>query len=325
LLVFGFPESRIDGGQLVVTPTQCTTRVRQVALQSEGRSRPSSYLELDGEIGHGMSGGPCLDAQWNAVGVNARGWDSFPIAYVAVLWPAMAVQINLFQTGAFPALELFTTGAAQALGYRRVQISSTGSIRLGRTDPAALVAHPPPGLPAHLRGAIEFARANAQQALGTVRALLAKSTEDGEPLDNSGLHRALREYFWELDATVRTALTWATRRLSLPNEAATDWDHFLRLYRERAGNPETLDAVAALEFSWHGEDLFEIRTYADWCRSGSVSLEARVRRNDNAVLAVCLNSCRAGGQQVFLPDGLDRYIISAKRFVSTLLRLVPEP
>lgn len=321
LQIVGFPDSRIGGGELVVAPSQCIACVRHVALTYDSRFRPFSHIELDGEIAGGMSGGPCFDANGDVVGVNSKGW-SFPLAYVALLWPAMAIQIDLFKTGSFPALDLFTTGDARAVGYRRVQVSSSGQARLGKVDPDALIAHPPPGFPRELQSAINFAGGNAEEALANIRGLLAKSMENAEPLDINGLSRLFRAYFWELDSAVSTSLRLVARRLALPEDAAADWDRFLQLYREQRPLPETLDAVLELGFRWHGEDLFEIRTYADWCRSGVILIHS-VLRNDNKVDAVCFGPCWRGGQQIFLPDGLERHIVSAKRFVQTLLGLIP--
>ena len=38
------------------------------------------------------------------------GWDGLQLAKVALLWPAMKVEIDLFKTGPFPAIDLFKSG-----------------------------------------------------------------------------------------------------------------------------------------------------------------------------------------------------------------------
>jgi hypothetical protein len=135
--VFGFPESYVENRILYVSPSECVARVREVVLQSPYRLRPSSYVELDGEIVGGMSGGPCFDPNWNVVGMCSKGWnfiedvpDPSPLSYMALLWPAMSLPIDPFKTGSFPAWNLFKEGPAQAVGHRRVHVTSTGGTKL---------------------------------------------------------------------------------------------------------------------------------------------------------------------------------------------------
>jgi hypothetical protein len=132
--IFGFPNSKIKDGVLNIQPMECICRVQKVELRTANQSWnvPFAHLELEGTMEHGMSGGPCFDAEWNVVGVNSIGWQGFPSAKVALLWPAMKIEIDPFKTGAFPAIQLFSEGPAAALGYRRVLVTSEGDVKVAR-------------------------------------------------------------------------------------------------------------------------------------------------------------------------------------------------
>jgi hypothetical protein len=129
LCVFGFPNSALEEGRLVISPTECKCRVLRLDIKTNlpPGYRALSHIDIEGEILPGMSGGPCFDRDWNVVGVNSKGWDGQHLAHVALLWSAMNVPIDLYKSGSFPALDLFK-GAAQAIGYRRVYVASTGEV-----------------------------------------------------------------------------------------------------------------------------------------------------------------------------------------------------
>jgi len=101
--VFGFPNSELHEGILNIFPAECECRVQSVDVRTDQPTwyKPLSHIELEGEIEHGMSGGPCFDKDWNVIGVNSLGWDGLQLAKVALLWPAMRVEIDLFKTGPF--------------------------------------------------------------------------------------------------------------------------------------------------------------------------------------------------------------------------------
>lgn len=323
LRVFGFPNSEMKDGVLYVSPSECLARVRWVDLKTDKTMRPLSHVEVDGEIFGGMSGGPCFDRDWNVVGVNSKGWDFFdspPLAYVALLWPAMRIQIDLFKTGAFPAIDLFKEGPARALGYRRVHVSSKGQARLANVDPDDLVPLYLPARAEHMEGALKFAASNAQEALAEVQVLLNKALSNAEPLNTNWLHRALRHYFWELDSMLRVALGLAALRAGLAVDSPVGWDQFVAKWRNQGADVEALDDLAALGFSWHGVDLFEIRTYAELCRGGVPHLDCEISAEEQ-VICVMLGPCRKGGLQVHLPDGLNRFLDASRRFVQSLLHL----
>jgi Trypsin-like peptidase domain len=102
--VFGFPNSELHEGVLTIFPAECECRVQKVDVMTDKPSwyKPLSHVELEGEIEHGMSGGPCFDKDWNVMGVNSLGWDGLPSAKVALLWRAMRVEIDCSKPGYFP-------------------------------------------------------------------------------------------------------------------------------------------------------------------------------------------------------------------------------
>lgn len=321
--VFGFPRSEVIDGVLYVSASECLARVTRVDLKTEIASRPSSHIDIEGQIDEGMSGGPCFDREWNVVGVNSKGWDFLegpPLAHVALMWPAMKIPVDLFKSGAFPAIDLFKDGPARALGYRRVHVTSKGEARLAKVDPDSLVPLMVLGSETHLERELNFAGSNAQGALAQARIFLDNISSGVEPLDWNGLHRCLRHYFWELDSTLQLALGLAARRANLPVEHPLTWDDLVREWRNHGADAETLDELAALDFSWSGVDLFEVRTYAELCRLGGLHLTAW-ESSTHGLVAVVLEQCRKGGQQVPLPDDLDRFLDASKRFVQRLLRL----
>src|SRR5580704_5125162 len=85
--VFGFPNSELHEGILNIFPAECECRVQKVDVMTDKPSwyKPLSHIELEGEIEHGMSCGPCFDKDWNVIGVNSLGWDGLQIAKVALL------------------------------------------------------------------------------------------------------------------------------------------------------------------------------------------------------------------------------------------------
>jgi hypothetical protein len=137
--VFGFPNSELREGILHIFPAECECRVLSVDVRTKDPTwyKPLAHIELEGEIENGMSGRPCFDSG-NVIGVNSLGWTGLQSAKVALLWPAMKVEIDLFKTGPFPAIDLFKGGSSTALGYRRVYVTSKGEARFAHTDPDGL-------------------------------------------------------------------------------------------------------------------------------------------------------------------------------------------
>ena len=322
--VFGFPKSEVKGGVLIVTPAECVARVKQVDLKNDIRIRPASYLHLEGEIEGGMSGGPCFDKDGNVIAVNSRGWsftDGDPLSYAALLWPAMNTEIDPFRTGRFPAFDLFKQGPLRALGYSRVYVTSTRDVHLAKTTTDDLVALPVFADEGALELAVNFSGANAQQALGEVRLVIEEASSSGSALRINDLHRALRHYFWELDSAVRIAIRLKAVRLGIDQEKSAEWGTFTAAWQDRKPSAKVLDKLMLLGFSWQSTDLFEMRTYAEWCRSGYLTLTAATSVSSGQTRAVVLEPCHRHGHQVGLPDDLNRFIDSSKKFVQRLLLL----
>jgi hypothetical protein len=322
LCVFGFPNSALDEGRLVVSPAECKCRVLRVDIKTNlpRGYRPLSHIDIEGEIRSGMSGGPCFDRAWNVIGVNSKGWDGQQLAHVALLWPAMNVPIDLYKSGPFPALDLFKE-AAQAIGYRRVHVASTGEVRLAKDDPDSLVPLNL-ALTEHLGGSLDFAAANAHESLGDIRNILDKAMSGTEPMDSNRVIRHARHFFWELEAMIRISLLLAARQANLVVDEPPGWDALLTAWRGQTSDPKTLDELAALDFNWNSVDLFELRTYAELGRSGVLLVQSMVPVSGEKVFAASLEPvCRRGGQQLFLPTGLDKFMDASRRFVQRLLRL----
>jgi hypothetical protein len=189
LRMFGFPLSQVEGSVLYSSPSECICRVSRVDLKTDLPLglRPLSHVDVDGKLLPGMSGGPCFDKDWNVVGVNSKGWDGLDLAHVALLWPAMKIPIDLFKSGKFPAIDLFKDGPAQAVGYRRLYVTSKGESRLAKVDPGSLVPIRFYGRDEDMSMALNFAASNAQDALAGLRATVARSISGTEPLDTNAL------------------------------------------------------------------------------------------------------------------------------------------
>jgi hypothetical protein len=330
--VFGFPNSELRGGVLNVFPAECECRVQKVYVRTDEPTwyKPLSHLELEGEIENGMSGGPCFDKDWNVIGVNSLGWDGLQSAKVALLWPAMKVEIDLFKTGPFPAIDLFKSGDTSALGYRRVYVTSRREARFAHVDPDSLVPTGHLGMTENLSGAVDFAASGAQETLAELRASLATAQSGAEPLNSNKIIRLARHYFWELEAALRLAILLAARQANLSVPEPPSWEQVIQAWKAQTPIGDALDEMATLEFDWNGVDLFELRTYAELSRSGVLGLEYIASANDaksvGPIMAASLEPpCRKGGQQLFLPDGLDRFMDASRRFVQKLLRLSGAP
>ena len=315
--MFGFPLSEIKDGVLQVTPSESCGRVKMIDSNTDHPEIPQQYAKVEAEILNGMSGGPCFDRDWNVIGVNGCGWSFRYEAYLALLWPAMNIEIDLFKSGAFPAIDLFTKGPAKALGYRRLHVKSNGQTLLANVDPDDLIPLRGTSEAKHLEAALNFSASNAQNELTKVRALLEKAQEDPVFLDANNLCRAVRYFFWELDSALKLALALAASQAGISIDNPVDWDQLKAAWSERADR-EVLDELAILGFSWYGIDLFEARTYAELWRNGTVPLESFSAKGQIAVL---MGSCRRGGLQVNLEEGLDRFVDNSRRFVQRLLRL----
>jgi hypothetical protein len=326
--VFGFPNSELCGNVLNVFPAECECRVQKVDVRTERPAwyKPLSHIELEGELENGMSGGPCFDKDLNVVGVNSSGWDGLPSAKVALLWPAMKVEIDLFKTGSFPAIDLFKSGATAALGYRRVYVTSKREARFAKVDPDGLLPMGYLGRTENLSGSLDFAAAGAQEALAELRAGLAKAQGGAEPLNSNTIIRLARHYFWELEAALRVAILLAARQANLSVSEPPSWEQIVQAWRAQTPDGDALDEIAMLDFQWNGVDLFELRTYAELGRSGVLMLQYLTSldeaNNPGRIIMFSLEPpCRKGGQQLFLPDGLDRFMDASRRFVQRLLRL----
>jgi trypsin-like peptidase len=324
LRMFGFPESEVRDRALHFSPSESTCRVARVDLQTDlpPGFRPVSHIDVEGDLRAGMSGGPCFDAEWNVIGVNSKGWDGQQLAHVALLWAAMKIPIDLFKSGEFPAVELFKDGPARAIGYRRLHVTSKGEARLAKIDPDSLVPLQHFGPTESLDSALNFAASNARDCLLELRLSLERTIGRTEPLDTNRVIRCVRHYFWELETTLKLRLLLAARQAGIGVTEPPTWEQLVTEWRKHTADPEILDELATLTFSWDGIDLFEVRTYAELSRSGVLATSASVSVETKQVLPASLEPpCRKGGQQIFLPDGLDRFMESSKNFVQRLLRL----
>jgi hypothetical protein len=326
--VFGFPNSEIIEGVLNIFPAECECQVKTVDVRTDSPTwyKPLAHIEVEGEIGHGMSGGPCFDKDWNVIGVNSLSWSGGPTAKVALLWPAMKIEIDPFKTGAFPAIELFKNPATRALGYRRVHVTSKGEARFAREDPDRLVLGRYFGMTEHLAGTIDFSAAGAQEALAELRDILSRANEGSEPPDSNKVIRLARHYFWELDAALSAAILLAARQAKISAPEPLSWEQLVHLWKEQTLSPEVLDEIATLEFEWNGADLFDLRGHAELCRRGALTLQCMQRVKDGVpsgpIIAESLEPpARSGGPQLFLPDGLDRFTDASRRFVQRLLNV----
>jgi hypothetical protein len=319
--VFGFPNSKLHDGTLNIFPAECACRVRKVEVRTDEPKwyKPLAHIELDGQIEHGMSGGPCFDKDWNVIGINSSGWSGPRLATVALLWPAMKIQIDLFQTGLFPAIDLFKSGETAALGYKRVYVTSKGDARFARVDPTSLRPLGYLGATESLSGAIDHAGAGAENCLAEVCEYLTKAQQGGEPINSNRIISFARYFFWELEAAIRLSVLLAARQLKLTVPEPLDWAQLVEGWKAQKPTGEILDQIAKLEFDWNGEDLFDGRTYAELSRSGVLGIEYTSNAQGLVLAASLEPPCRAGCPQLFLPDGLDRFINATRRFVHRLL------
>lgn len=132
----------------------------------------------------------------------------------------------------------------------------------------------------------------------------------------------MRNYFWELETALGLALLLAARQARLAVPEPPTWEQLVTEWRKQTKAPEIIDELEALTFDWHGIDLFEVRTYAELSRTGALAISCSVSVATGEVSGVFLPMpCRRGGQQVFFPDGLDRFMESSRRFVQRLLSL----
>jgi hypothetical protein len=240
----------------------------------------------------------------------------------------MKVEVDLFKTGPFPAIDLFKRGSSTALGYRRVHVTSKGEARFSHTDPDSLKPAGFLGPTEGLSGAIDFSGAGAEKALVELRATLAEAQNGPESTDSNKTIRLARYCFWDLEAALRTAILLAARQMKLSVPEPPTWDQLLQALKEGAGAPkgDVFDEIATLEFDWNGVDLFDLRSYAELSRSGVLSVQylfsVREGKSVGPIIAATLEPpSRKGGPQLFLPDGLDRFVDGARRFVQKLLRL----
>jgi hypothetical protein len=149
-------------------------------------------------------------------------------------------------------------------------------------------------------------------------------------LNSNKVIRLVRHYFWELENALRLAILLAARQGKISVPEPPSGDQLIQALKAQTPAGDVLDEIATLEFDWNGVDLFELRTYAELSRSGSLGLEYMAKFDNpkevGQILAISLGMpCRKGGQQLFLPDGLDRFMDAGRRFVQRLLRLTGAP
>lgn len=320
--VFGFPNSSVLDGVVDIKPSESLARVREVTIKTPFSFRPTSYVELEGEIIGGMSGGPCFDGNWNVIGMCSKGWnfiedvpDSSPLSFMALLWPAMSLEIDLFKTGRFPALDLFQKGPAQAVGARRVQVTSHGESQIGAVDPdelKPLIFQEPAE---HLEGALNFAAENATLALTEIK----RAISGDESVSSNILHRHIRMFFWELNSALQLSLRLTAVRAGFTLPWVFEWEEFVQSWRDQGAAPATIDALNSLGFSWNSIKLFEVRTYSMKATTGLLYLQCA--KLDKRFIACMLDPAREGGQQILVPSGLQNYYDAARRFSQRLLRL----
>ena len=262
----GYPGSHVDDGVLTVYPSESLTRVREVQIKTPLRIRPTSYVELDGEIRGGMSGGPCFDEAGRVVGICSKGWDFLddepdqtPILYMALIWPAMGRRIEHYQREPFPVWDLFRGGPAQAIGHDRIHVTSKGDVHIAKVTEELL-------LPFHwtfsadqLDASLHYCAENARASVRRVRELLA--AQECNKRNANRIHTCLRQYFAELDAAIRLALRAAVARTGGSIPFPTDWSAFETYCRTLSLRADVLDELTLLRFSWNGFHLFDIRTY----------------------------------------------------------------
>jgi len=325
LRVFGFPNSEIKDSILYVAPSESVVQVRDVDIKTTISMRPLSYLEVDGQIEGGMSGGPCFDSNWNVVGVNSRGWtfnnDDSPISYVALLWPAMNTSIDLYKTGRFPAFDLFSQGKFKALGYKRIYVTSKGEVHLAHIDSDSLIPIPYKLPESHLKSNLEFAAFNAKNALAYIQEMMSDVLDGVVLLNENELDRMVRYFFWELDTALMASLGLAVSHSNIEIEAPIlSWEQLVDELTNAGATVELRDGIMVLGFSWNGLNLSQIRAYSTLFRRG-VTLLMNMKTPDNKTTGVWLTPCFRGLPPVSLSDGLERYYIAAKNFVRDLLVL----
>ena len=329
----GYPGSHVDDGVLTVYPSESLTRVREVQIKTPLRIRPTSYVELDGEIRGGMSGGPCFDEAGRVVGICSKGWDFLddepdqtPISYMALIWPAMGRRIEHYQREPFPVWDLFRGGPAQAIGHDRIHVTSKGDVHIAKvTEELLLPFHwtfSADQLDASLHYCAENARASVRRGTrtpGRTRMQQAKRQPNSH---------VLAAVLRELDAAIRLALRAAVARTGGSIPFPTDWSAFETYCRTLSLRADVLDELTLLRFSWNGFHLFDIRTYASMGREGPLALPRVVQSETDRIVADVLEPCRQHGPQIALPEGLEPYYAAATRFASRIRNLseqLPRP
>jgi Trypsin-like peptidase domain len=319
---FGFTDSSINDGTLIVTACETDGKVLGVEFEFDATGfRPRSYIEIAGHIAGGMSGGPCFDVHGNVLGVNVKSWELLegdPTATVALLWQAMSVEIDLFQSGSFPVGELFTKGQLHSIGYRRLHFPGAGKTIFAKVDPDSLIAGQPHASSQQVEGAIDFALANARHALLSLKQQMHDATSGDKPLIPNDLHSALRSFFWETDAAARTALGLLGQSVGAEDRNAA-WNVVVEAARGRHEEPEAREHLAELDTAWNGIELFEVRTYADWCRTGPMHVLTMGQLDGGRLTVAALEPCRVGAPQVVLADGLDRHLAACDDFAGRIV------
>jgi hypothetical protein len=162
--------------------------------------------------------------------------------------------------------------------------------------------------------------------LAELTATLAETQNGPESVDSNKIIRLARYCFWDLESALRVAILLAARQMKLSVPEPPTWDQLLQALKEQAPKGDVFDEIATLEFDWNGVDLFDLRSYAELSRSGVLSAQCvfsvREGKSVGPIIAATLEPpSRKGGPQLFFPDGLDRFVDGARRFVQKLLRL----
>ena len=74
-------------------------------------------------------------------------------------------------------------------------------------------------------------------------------------------------------------------------------------------------------FEWHGVNLFEVRTYAELGRTCQLLVNSMVPAEPSGERTIYLDPCWNGGLPIPIPQGLNRFMGSSRRFVERLLLL----
>jgi hypothetical protein len=138
--------------------------------------------------------------------------------------------------------------------------------------------------------------------------------------------RELNPHFWDLEAALHLSILLGSRQPGLLITESPTWDQLLQNWKAQKLGGYVMDGLATLDFDWKRVDLFDTRCYAAFGRSGIFGVQCVQGVKDGLpvgpIMAASLEPpCRKGCSQLFLPNGLDRFIDASRRFVQELLLL----